>query len=105
MHPAGGPYGILSACLVLPNGAVGLHINHCIAQQYRRRSDSHLAVQRVSGAESPYLNLAGYGRGLPLAKLYCEYFGGALHLLPTNGIGTDCYIYILRNLDYISDFE
>eukprot|EP00667_Euglena_gracilis_P017928 EG_transcript_18963 len=45
-------------------------------------------VKRVSGAESTYLNLAGYGRGLPLARLYCEYFGGSLQLLPIHGLGT-----------------
>jgi pyruvate dehydrogenase kinase 2/3/4 len=57
-------------------------------------------VERVSGSETPYLNLAGYGRGLPLARMYCEYFGGALYLLPINGVGTRCMIYISRNLDY-----
>eukprot|EP00668_Euglena_longa_P001110 GGOE01001326.1.p1 GENE.GGOE01001326.1~~GGOE01001326.1.p1 ORF type:complete len:349 (+),score=101.63 GGOE01001326.1:49-1095(+) len=62
-------------------------------------------VKRVSGAESPYLNLAGYGRGLPLARLYCEYFGGALHLLPIHGQGTDCYIYISRNVDHCASTD
>lgn len=53
--------------------------------------------------DSSERNLAGYGRGLPLARLYCEYFGGSLQLLPIHGLGTDCYIYISRNVDYCAN--
>lgn len=31
------------------------------------------------------------GLGLPIARLYAKYFGGALHLAPLEGFGTDCY--------------
>ncbi|KAG8877324.1 26S proteasome regulatory subunit 7 [Tulasnella sp. 332] len=44
--------------------------------------------------------LAGLGYGLPLAKLYSEYFGGGsgLELVPLDGFGTDCFIK-LRSLE------
>ena len=40
--------------------------------------------------------MSGLGYGLPLSRLYCRYFGGDLHLIPFDGIGTDAIIYINR---------
>ena len=39
-------------------------------------------------------DLSGYGFGLPLAKVYAQYFGGDLLVLPIDSVGTDVYIYI-----------
>lgn len=36
------------------------------------------------------------GLSLPLARLYCQYFGGSLELVPMEGFGTDCYITFNR---------
>ena len=36
------------------------------------------------------------GLSLPLARLYCKYFGGQLSLVPMEGFGTDCYVYLNR---------
>jgi pyruvate dehydrogenase kinase 2/3/4 len=36
------------------------------------------------------------GLHLPLARLYCKYFGGDLALVPMEGYGTDCYVTLNR---------
>ena len=36
------------------------------------------------------------GLSLPLARLYCKYFGGSLDLVPMEGFGTDCYVSFNR---------
>jgi len=41
--------------------------------------------------------MSGLGFGLPLANLYCEYFGGELNINPIEGYGTDVYIYIHKS--------
>jgi len=42
---------------------------------------------------------SGYGHGLPLSKLYAQYFGGDIQMLTFNGIGTDTIIYLNKLLD------
>ena len=36
-------------------------------------------------------SIAGQGFGLPLSRLYCQYFGGALELVSMPGHGVDCF--------------
>ena len=36
------------------------------------------------------------GLSLPLARLYCKYWGGSLALVPMEGFGTDCYVTLNR---------
>jgi len=36
------------------------------------------------------------GLSLPLARLYCKYFGGSLAMVPMEGYGTDCYVIFNR---------
>ena len=43
--------------------------------------------------------LSGYGHGLPLSKLYAQYFGGDIQMITFNGIGTDTIIYLNKLLD------
>ena len=38
--------------------------------------------------------ISGFGFGLPMAKLYCKYFGGDLTINPVENIGTDVHIYL-----------
>jgi len=42
--------------------------------------------------------LCGYGFGLPLSRLYAQFFGGDIHIQSLYGHGTDCYI-CLNHLD------
>lgn len=53
---------------------------------------------------SPYTDvgqapLAGFGYGLPLARLYARYLGGDLSVISIEGFGTDAYIYLKRAAD------
>eukprot|EP00045_Choanoeca_perplexa_P002639 m.25702 g.25702 ORF g.25702 m.25702 type:complete len:330 (-) comp11623_c0_seq1:132-1121(-) len=38
--------------------------------------------------------MAGFGYGLPVARLYSRYFGGDLNLMTIQGYGTDCFIHL-----------
>jgi len=38
--------------------------------------------------------ISGFGFGLPLAKIYCQYFGGDLIINPMENLGTDVFIYL-----------
>ncbi|MCO5558443.1 hypothetical protein L7F22_012026 [Adiantum nelumboides] len=40
--------------------------------------------------------MAGFGYGLPLARLYARYFGGDLKLISMEGYGTDVYLHMNR---------
>ncbi|GJP58637.1 hypothetical protein CLOP_g1301, partial [Closterium sp. NIES-67] len=49
----------------------------------------------VDGEELPSL-IAGYGYGLPIARLYARYFGGDLQIFSMEGYGTDAYLHLNR---------
>lgn len=38
--------------------------------------------------------IAGYGYGLPLARLYARYFGGDVRLMSMDGFGTDAFVFL-----------
>jgi len=40
--------------------------------------------------------MAGYGFGLPIARLYARYFGGDLQIISMKGYGTDAYLHLNR---------
>jgi hypothetical protein len=39
----------------------------------------------------------GLGFGLPVSRLYAQYFGGNLHLLSLSGYGTDVYVRMKKH--------
>eukprot|EP00434_Breviolum_minutum_P012120 symbB.v1.2.010686.t1/scaffold685.1/size172784/4 len=43
--------------------------------------------------------LAGYGFGLPLSRVYAQYFGGDIHVQTMHGFGTDVYL----NVNHLGD--
>lgn len=58
-------------------------------------------------SETPVLNqehnensfrapMAGFGYGLPISRLYAQYFGGDLKLISMEGYGTDVYLHLNR---------
>jgi signal transduction histidine kinase len=49
-------------------------------------------VQRDKGPSE----LAGYGIGLPMSRLYARYLGGSLDLRSWPGYGTDAYLFLPR---------
>lgn len=51
----------------------------------------------ASSLRSSEGTLAGLGYGLPLSRLYANYFGGSLELMSVDGWGTDLYV-VLRTL-------
>merc|ERR1719409_477152 len=40
--------------------------------------------------------LAGYGVGMPLSRLYAEYFGGTMDVKSMESYGTDAYLHLNR---------
>eukprot|EP00250_Pteridium_aquilinum_P006850 c16686_g1_i1 orf=190-912(-) len=40
--------------------------------------------------------MAGYGFGLPISRLYARYFGGDLQIMSMEGYGTDAYLHLTR---------
>ncbi len=45
-------------------------------------------------SSEPDKRVAGYGFGLPLARLYARYFGGEVYFQTMSGFGTDVYIHL-----------
>ena len=49
--------------------------------------------------------LAGYGIGLPMSRLYARYLGGDLNLISLPGYGTHAYVFLPRlSSDQIETF-
>ncbi|KAG0297733.1 hypothetical protein BGZ96_005155 [Linnemannia gamsii] len=60
---------------------------------------SRLAMQ--AGLGGP---IAGLGFGLPLTRIYAQYFGGRMHLVSLQGHGVDVYLK-LRQLELVEDLQ
>jgi pyruvate dehydrogenase kinase 2/3/4 len=50
----------------------------------------------AEGLQGSHAPLAGFGVGLPLSRLYAQYFGGDLDIKSMDGYGTDCYVFLNR---------
>ena len=53
----------------------------------------------INSLENNRFIMSGYGHGLPISKLYAQYFGGDIQILTFKGIGTDTIIYLNKLLD------
>jgi len=40
--------------------------------------------------------MSGFGYGLPISRLYAQYFGGDLNVVSVQGFGTDAYLYLSK---------
>lgn len=59
------------------------------------RRSSLMNVWSYRALESKWWKPAD-GLSLPLARLYCHYFGGEMSLVPMEGYGTDCWVTFNR---------
>jgi len=56
--------------------------------------DYHYTTASTPGQNEHLTPFAGYGYGLPLSRIYAQYFGGDLELVSIEGHGTHAYIYL-----------
>jgi len=65
--------------------------------------DTNLFSEITSkGLQTGLGSIAGLGYGLPMSKLYAQYFGGSLHLMSLEGWGSDVFLK-LRCLNEAGD--
>ncbi|KAJ2525405.1 hypothetical protein GGI11_000068 [Coemansia sp. RSA 2049] len=55
-------------------------------------ADGDPAAQAFASAPAAQGPFAGLGFGLPMTKIYAEYFGGSLHLVSLEGYGCDAFL-------------
>lgn len=60
----------------------------------RDKMDSIFSYLYTTTYDNINKSLSGYGHGLPLARLYSQYFGGDIKIIPYDGVGTDVIIYL-----------
>jgi len=63
---------------------------HSTAQKPAALEVGSVATRDTSSA------LAGYGVGMPLSRLYAEYFGGSMDVKSMESFGTDAYLHLNR---------
>merc|ERR1712048_1490632 len=65
-------------------------------------SDNDALLSDLCGQDASSLRqIAGYGFGLPLSRVYAQYFGGDIHLQTMHGYGTDVYL----NINHLGDMH
>lgn len=58
-----------------------------------------------TGANNRYGPLAGLGFGLPMSRVYAEYFGGSLNICSMHGYGCDVFLRLNHIGDTLENFE
>jgi len=64
-----------------------------------RAMDGGSVLGGMSGSNFSRRSIAGYGFGLPLSRVYAQYFGGDLMMLSMHGYGSDVYL----NINHLGD--
>eukprot|EP00048_Salpingoeca_helianthica_P018758 m.243007 g.243007 ORF g.243007 m.243007 type:complete len:394 (-) comp26764_c0_seq1:100-1281(-) len=68
----------------------------------REASHSNSIFELLTSDENRFGVLAGQGFGLPMARVYAEYFGGSMQLVGMHGLGADAHV-LLPRLDHALD--
>ncbi|CAM9094422.1 unnamed protein product [Phaeothamnion confervicola] len=74
----------------------GAPLEHMAGRIAMGPASAAAAAGRAREDASSKYAFAGYGMGLPLSRLYAQYFGGTLKLRPMEGFGTDAYLHLNR---------
>lgn len=61
---------------------------------YSSTNTKDLDIYSDFGTNTP---ISGFGYGLPISKLYMNYFGGNIEIFSKYGVGTDTYIFLRTN--------
>jgi len=71
---------------------------------YGTREESSNLSALCGQDKKSFRQMAGYGFGLPLSRVYARYFGGDIHVQSMHGYGTDVYLNInhLGNMHHSS---
>jgi pyruvate dehydrogenase kinase 2/3/4 len=82
-------------------GGMDSHTLSKIWDYFFTTADKHIDLSDTSlqsGAHGYTVPLCGYGHGLPLSRLYAQYFGGDIEVVSMINYGTDVY-FNLKRLD------
>ena len=71
------------------------HHHHQQPHHHQQQHQQHHHQQQGDGTSLPS-ELAGYGIGLPMSRLYARYLGGDLKIVSMPGYGTHAYVFLPR---------
>eukprot|EP00929_Paragymnodinium_shiwhaense_P058367 TRINITY_DN29217_c0_g1_i2.p1 TRINITY_DN29217_c0_g1~~TRINITY_DN29217_c0_g1_i2.p1 ORF type:complete len:394 (-),score=88.56 TRINITY_DN29217_c0_g1_i2:86-1267(-) len=72
-----------------------------VEEQRPEELNEGLFGQMCGQDDNSMRQMAGYGFGLPLSRVYAQYFGGDIHVQSMHGYGTDVYL----NINHLGDIH